>query len=39
MRAASGGDCVREEALEEIADWMQNGSHKGAIKPVPGVDI
>jgi len=35
----SGGDCVREEALEEIVDWMKNGSHEGVLKPVPRVEI
>ena len=34
-----GGDCVREEALTEIVDWMENGSHEGVLKPVPRVEI
>ena len=34
-----GGDCVREEALEEIVRWFAEGSHEGVLKPVPTVEI
>ena len=29
----------REEALEELVDWMNNGSYEGILKPVPRVEI
>ena len=35
----NGGDCVREEALAEIVEWIRSGSHEGVLKPVPRVEI
>lgn len=35
----SGGDCVREEALEEIAVWFADGPHQGMVKAAPTVDL
>ena len=35
----NGGDCVREENLNEIVEWFLRGSHDGVLKPVPRVDI
>lgn len=35
----NGGDCVREEALEPIAQWFAQTPHEGVLKPVPKVEI
>lgn len=35
----NGGDCVREEALEEIVEWFAHGSHDGILKATPRVEI
>ena len=35
----SGGDCVREEALEEIVHWFKEGNHDGVLKAAPTLDL
>ena len=35
----NGGDFVREEPLEEIVQWFQEGPHVGAVKAVPKVEF
>lgn len=35
----SGGDYVQEEALEEIAAWIREGDHTGAVRDTPSVEF
>ena len=35
----SGGDYVREEALEEIAVWIREGDHTGVVRDTPSVEF